>query len=130
MGGWRWEVGTGTRGRVQPSTSHRRPGWSPTANRPGLFGAAKDNRPAPATRACYPRRAAAVVYFTIFFAVLFGFWVALHFGWRPSSAAGTAGTLAAAYVATKLTQPLRIAATLALTPLAARLYHRAARRRV
>ena len=71
---------------------------------------------------------AVVVYFTIFFAVLAGFWAALRFGWRPESAAGTAGTLAAAYVATKLTQPLRIAATIALTPLVARVYERARKR--
>lgn len=67
---------------------------------------------------------AVVVYFAIFFAVLAGFWLAIHFGWRTHSAAGTAGTLAAAYVATKLTQPLRIAATLVLTPAVARFYER------
>ena len=73
---------------------------------------------------------AAVVYFTIFFAVLAGFWAALHLGWRPASVGGSAGTLAAAYVATKLTQPLRIAATIALTPLAAKVYARVARKEV
>lgn len=67
---------------------------------------------------------AVVVYFAIFFAVLAGFWLAIRFGWRTHSAAGTAGTLAAAYVATKLTQPLRIAATLVLTPAIARAYER------
>lgn len=67
---------------------------------------------------------AAVVYFAIFFAVLGGFWIAIRMGWRAHSAAGTAGTLAAAYIATKLTQPLRIAATLVLTPAVARLYER------
>jgi len=65
-----------------------------------------------------------VVYFAIFFAVLGGFWLAIHLGWRTHSAAGTAGALAAAYVATKLTHPLRIAATLVLTPAVARLYER------
>ena len=68
---------------------------------------------------------AVIVYFTIFFAVLGGFWLAIRFGWRPTSAAGTAGTFAAAYIATKLTQPIRIAATLVLTPLVAKLYERA-----
>ena len=34
------------------------------------------------------------------------------------------GQLPAAYIATKLTQPLRIAATLALTPVVARVYER------
>ena len=67
---------------------------------------------------------AVIVYFTIFFAVLFGFWAAIRFGWRTESTAGSVGTLTAAYIATKLTQPLRIAATLALTPLAATLYER------
>lgn len=67
---------------------------------------------------------AAVVYFAIFFAVLGAFWIAIRFGWRPGSAAGSVGTFAAAYIATKLTQPLRIAATLVLTPAIARVYER------
>ena len=67
---------------------------------------------------------AVVVYFTIFFAVLFGFWAAMRFGWRSDGAAAGVGTFAAAYIATKLTQPLRIAATLALTPLVAKAYER------
>ena len=67
---------------------------------------------------------AVIVYFAIFFAVLFGFWAAIRFGWRTESTAGSVGTFTAAYIATKLTQPLRIAATLALTPLAAKLYER------
>ena len=67
---------------------------------------------------------AVIVYFVIFFAVLGAFWLAIRFGWRPSSAAGSVGTFAAAYVATKLTQPLRIAATVVVTPLIAKLYER------
>lgn len=67
---------------------------------------------------------AVVVYFAIFFAVLGGFWVAIRAGWRPTSAAGSAGAFAAAYIATKVTQPLRIAATLFLTPLVAKAYER------
>ena len=67
---------------------------------------------------------AVIVYFVIFFAVLGGFWLAIRFGWRPESAAGTAGTLAAAYIATKITQPIRIAATLVVTPLVAKIYER------
>ncbi len=67
---------------------------------------------------------AVVVYFTLFFIVLFGAWLAIHLGWRPQSVAGNVGTFTAAYVATKVTQPLRIAFTLALTPLAARVYER------
>ena len=72
---------------------------------------------------------AVVVYFTIFFATLFGFWLAISMGWRPSSAAGTAGTWAAAYIATKLTQPIRIGATLVITPFVAKLYERVRGRR-
>ena len=72
---------------------------------------------------------AVVVYFVIFFAVLGGFWVAIRFGWRPSTAAGSVGTFAAAYIATKITQPLRIGATLLITPFVAKLYERVRRRR-
>jgi hypothetical protein len=67
---------------------------------------------------------AVVVYFVIFFAVLGGFWLGIRFGWKPSSAAGSVGSFAAAYIATKLTQPLRIAATLVITPFVANLYER------
>jgi hypothetical protein len=67
---------------------------------------------------------AVVVYFTIFFVVIFGFWAAINFGWQPSSTAGNLGAWTAAYIATKLTQPLRIMATIAITPLAAKLYER------
>jgi hypothetical protein len=67
---------------------------------------------------------AVAVYFAIFFAVLAGFWAAVRFGWRPASAAGNVGAFGAAYIATKLTQPLRIVATIALTPLVARVYER------
>jgi uncharacterized membrane protein len=72
---------------------------------------------------------AVVVYFTIFFAVLFGVWTAMRFGWRSDSTAAGVSTFAAAYVVTKLTQPLRIAATLALTPLVAKLYERVTKKR-
>jgi hypothetical protein len=67
---------------------------------------------------------ALIVYFAIFFAVLGGFWLGIRFGWRPTSVAGSAGTLAAAYIATKLTQPIRIAATVVITPIAAKIYER------
>ena len=67
---------------------------------------------------------ALAVYLAIFFAVLFGAWAAIQFGWRPDSVAGNVGTFTAAYLATKLTQPLRIAATIALTPLASRVHRR------
>ena len=72
---------------------------------------------------------AVIVYFVIFFGVLGGFYLAIRFGWRPSSAAGSVGTLAAAYIATKLTQPIRIAATVVVTPFVAKLYERMRGRR-
>jgi len=64
------------------------------------------------------------VYFGIFAAVLVGFAVAIQAGVKVESAAGTAGTLGAAYLATKLTQPLRILATLVLTPIIVRVVRR------
>jgi hypothetical protein len=67
---------------------------------------------------------AVIVYFVIFFAVLGGFWLGIRFGWRTSSTAGSVGTFAAAYIATKLTQPIRIAATIVVTPFIAKLYER------
>ncbi len=63
---------------------------------------------------------AITLYLIIFAAVLVGFAVAISLGVETESTAGSAGTLAAAWLATKLTQPLRIIATLALTPLVAR----------
>jgi hypothetical protein len=68
------------------------------------------------------------VYMAIFLVVLAGIWAAIHLGWQPESATGNVGTFTAAYIATKLTQPLRIAATLALTPLAAKGYERVSRK--
>lgn len=65
-------------------------------------------------------RLALVVYAAIFLAVLAGSWIAIRLGWRPESASGGVGTLAAAYLVTKLAQPLRIVVTLALTPLVAK----------
>lgn len=67
---------------------------------------------------------AVVVYLAIFAVVLLGSWAAIHLGWKPSGVRGGVGTFTAAYIATKLTQPLRIAATLALTPVVARAYER------
>ena len=67
---------------------------------------------------------AVVVYFALFFLVWFGFAAAINAGWQPTSTAGNAGIWVASYIATKFTQPLRIAATIALTPLTAKLYER------
>ena len=60
---------------------------------------------------------ALVLYLAIFALVLCGTWIAIRAGWSPTSVGGNAGTFAAAYIVTKLTQPVRIAATVVLTPL-------------
>lgn len=65
-------------------------------------------------------KVALVIYFGIFGLVLAGFAIAIRAGVQVESAAGEAGTLGAAWVATKLTQPLRILATLVLTPIVAK----------
>ena len=66
-------------------------------------------------------KVALFTYFAIFVLVFAGFAIAISLGVQVESASGTAGTLGAAYVATKLTQPIRIIATVALTPVLARL---------
>ena len=67
---------------------------------------------------------ALVVHYIIFAIVIVGFWFAIRAGWQSTSAAGTAGSWGAAYIAAKITQPLRIVATLAITPFVARVYER------
>lgn len=67
---------------------------------------------------------AIVVHYVIFALVIVGFWAAIRAGWEPMTAAASVGTWTAAYVATKVTQPLRIVATLALTPFVAKIYER------
>ena len=61
---------------------------------------------------------AIAVHYVIFALVIVAFWAAIRAGWQPTGAAGSVGTWTAAYVATKVTQPLRIVATLAVTPFA------------
>jgi hypothetical protein len=67
---------------------------------------------------------AAVVYLTLFTLVISGFMLAFQFGWRPESITARVGIFTAAYVATRLTQPLRIIATAAITPVAVRIWER------
>jgi hypothetical protein len=64
------------------------------------------------------------VYFIIFGIVLVSFALAIQLGFKTDSTAATAGTWGAAWVATKITQPLRIAATLVLTPIIGNLRRR------
>ncbi len=63
-------------------------------------------------------------YLAIFGIVLCGFALAISLGWKTDTTLGTAGIWGAAYVATKVTQPLRITATLAITPAVAALLRR------
>lgn len=72
---------------------------------------------------------AATIYFALFFGVLIGIYLAINAGWAPEGVAGNVGAWTAAYLATKLTQPLRIGATLVLTPIVGRLRHRGAAKR-
>lgn len=71
---------------------------------------------------------AVVVYLTIFTLVWVGFWAAIRSGWQPGSTAASVGAWTAAYIATKVTQPLRIVATVAVTPFVARGWERIMRR--
>ena len=57
---------------------------------------------------------AVVVYLILFALVLVGSYFAIRLGWAPSSNAGRAGTWTAAYIVTKIAQPLRIAATVVI----------------
>jgi Protein of unknown function (DUF1279) len=77
-----------------------------------------------------------VVYFTLFALVLVGFALAIQLGVSSvagqeltqsadsSSTLSTLGTWGAAWVATKITQPVRILATLGLTPIVTRVIRR------
>lgn len=67
---------------------------------------------------------AVVVYLAIFFAVFIGSWFGIRLGWAPGGIAGNAGAWTAAYLFTKLTQPLRIAATVVLTTFVGKLWKR------
>jgi hypothetical protein len=64
-------------------------------------------------------RVAVYTYLGLFVLVLAGFTLAIAWGVDIETTHGGAGALGAAYLATKATQPLRIAATLGLTPLVA-----------
>ena len=61
-------------------------------------------------------RIAIGVYLGTFVVTMAGFSFAITQGFEVEGASSTAGTLGAAWIATKLTQPIRIAVTLALTP--------------
>jgi hypothetical protein len=60
-------------------------------------------------------------WFVIWALTLAGFAIAISLGVAIESASGGLGLLGASYLATQLTKPLRIAATLGLTPIVAAL---------
>jgi hypothetical protein len=72
---------------------------------------------------------AIVVFIAISLLVFAGMYAAVSAGWRPESAAGTAGTLLTAYVAYRTTLLLRIAAAALVTPVVARAMERMGLRR-
>lgn len=67
---------------------------------------------------------AVVVYVVLFSVVLVGAWAGIRMGWAPGGAMGAAGTWTAAYIVTKITQPLRIAATVVITTFIGKLWKR------
>lgn len=65
-------------------------------------------------------RIAIYTYLVLFVLVLAGFALAFKTGLKVDSSVGQLGLLGAAWVATKVTQPLRIVASVAMTPIVAR----------
>jgi len=69
-------------------------------------------------------RVAIGTYLAIFVIVLGSFAAAIKMGYAVDGASGTTGVLVGAWLATKVTQPIRIAATIGLTPFVARILKR------
>ena len=69
-------------------------------------------------------RIAIFVYLAIFAASLVGFATAIEMGFEVDGAAATTGLWGAAWLATKVIQPLRIGGTLVLTPIVATVVRR------
>lgn len=65
---------------------------------------------------------AVVVYLSLFTIVFVGSYFAIRLGWTPGSVAGQAGAWTAAYLVTKVAQPLRIAATVLITTFLGKLW--------
>ncbi len=64
------------------------------------------------------------VYFVLFVSSIAMFYVLIELGVEVTEPVGEVGKIGAAYAATKVLQPVRIVATLALTPLVARFIRR------
>jgi len=69
-------------------------------------------------------KVALYTYLTLSLLAIAGFSVAIGLGFGTESATGVIGTIGAGWLAAKATMPLRILATLALTPLVASLVRR------
>jgi len=65
---------------------------------------------------------AVVVYLALFTIVFVGSYFAIRLGWTPGSTAGQAGAWTAAYIVTKIAQPLRIGATVVITTFIGRMW--------
>jgi hypothetical protein len=65
-----------------------------------------------------------VTYFVVFGLTIVGFYIAITAGIEVEGVVGESSTWFAAWVATKLTQPIRIAVVLAATPVIAAVWHR------
>lgn len=76
----------------------------------------------------YPR-IALITYLVMSVATIIGFSIAIGLGVGPSTATGILGVIGAGWLAAKATMPLRILATLALTPLVAAVVKRIGRGR-
>ncbi|MCP4445911.1 MAG: FAM210 family protein [Myxococcales bacterium] len=69
-------------------------------------------------------RLALVIFVSLGILSLTGFYIAIKAGIDVGSTSGTTGALAAAWFANKLTMPIRIGATLVLTPILAKVLRR------
>lgn len=67
---------------------------------------------------------AVVVYLLLFTIVFAGSYFAIRLGWTPGNAVGQAGAWTAAYIVTKITQPLRIGATVVIATFIGKLRER------
>ena len=76
----------------------------------------------------YPK-IAIITYLTMSALTIIGFSIAIGSGAQPSSTSGILGVIGAGWLAAKATVPLRILATLAITPLIATLVRRMRRRK-
>jgi len=74
-------------------------------------------------------RIALITYLVLSVSAIAGFSIAIAVGAEPSSATGMFGVIGAGWLAAKATMPIRILATLALTPVVAAVVHRFTGRR-